>query len=209
MADYIRSEEETIEQIKEWIAKNGLATLIVIVLVVAGMIGWNAWRNHKQSVAGKASVVYETMMTDLQKGDDAKTKASAESLVKQYPGGTYADFAHLVLAKLAVSSDDLKTAAAQLKPVADKPAADELGFVARTRLARVYLQEGNLDEASKVVSMKFPKAWQGSVMELKGDIALAQHKDKAARDAYTTALDDLQGGADRDRVQMKLDNLKS
>lgn len=209
MADYIRSEEETIERIKEWIARNGLVTLIVIVLVVAGLIGWNAWRNHQHSQAAQASQVYETMMSHLKNGDDAKTKASAESLIKQYPGGTYADFAHLVLAKLAVQGDDLKTAAAQLKPVANKPAADELGFVARLRLARVYLQQGNLDAANKVVSMKYPKAWQGNVMELKGDIALAQHHTKAARDAYTTALDDLQGGADRDRVQMKLDNLNS
>lgn len=210
MADYIRSEEETIEGIKEWFAKNGLAMLIVIVVAVGGMIGWRSWQGHEQAQAAQASQVYETMMAALQSGNgEAKTRAAANSLIKDYAGSSYADYAHLVLAKLAVQSSDLNSAAEQLKAVTDKPATDELANVARLRLARVYLEQGNLDAAEKQISRTFPKAWQGRALELKGDIAHARNKDAAARDAYTTALDAMQSGTDRDRVQMKLDDLKS
>ena len=44
---------------------------------------------------------------------------------------------------------------------------------------------------------------------MKGDIAGAREKWDAARDAYTSALDALDNGAAKDRVQMKLDDMKS
>lgn len=207
MADYMHSDEENIERIKQWFVENGLMLLVVIVLAVGGTAGWRFWHNHQQAVAADASQVYETMMTALSAGSNDKASAAADSLIKDYSGSTYADYAHLLLAKLAVQSNDLKGAATQLKTVAEDPAVDELGYTARVRLARVYIAQGNLDAAEKLVAGTFPKAWQGSALELKGDIAQAQHKESAARDAYTTALDLMQGGADRDRVQMKLDNL--
>lgn len=207
MADYMHSDEENIERIKQWFIENGLMTLVVIVLAIGGTVGWRVWQNHRQEVAADASQVYENMMTALSAGSNDKASAAANSLIKDYSGSTYADYAHLLLAKLAVEGNDLKGAVTQLKTVAEDPAVDELGYTARLRLARVYIAQGNLDAAEKLVSGTFPKAWQGSALELKGDVALAQHKDSAARDAYITALDLMQGGADRDRVQMKLDNL--
>ncbi len=207
MADYMHSDEENIERIKQWFIDNGLMLLVVIVLAIGGTVGWRAWQNHQQTVATGASQVYENMMTALSAGSNDKASAAANNLIKDYSGSTYADYAHLLLAKLAVEGNDLKEAVTQLKTVAEDPAVDELGYTARLRLARVYIAQGNLDAAEKLVSGTFPKAWQGSALELKGDVALAQHKDSAARDAYTTALDLMQGGADRDRVQMKLDNL--
>ena len=44
---------------------------------------------------------------------------------------------------------------------------------------------------------------------MKGDIADAREKWDAARDAYTGALEALDNGAAKDRVQMKLDDMKS
>ena len=46
-------------------------------------------------------------------------------------------------------------------------------------------------------------------LELRGDLAKAQGEAEQARDLYTQALDVLQDGGEKDRVQMKLDDLKS
>lgn len=207
MADYMQSDEELIERIKLWLAENGLTTLIVIVLAVGGMIGWRFWQNQQQDTAAQASQVYQSMMTALAGSDDDKAGTSANRLVSDYAGSAYADYAHLVLAKLAVQNSDLDGAAEQLLAVADAAATDELEYTARLRLARIYLEQGKLDAAEKQIARTFPKAWQGGALELKGDIALARDQHDAARDAYSAALDALESGADRNRVQMKLDNL--
>ena len=93
--------------------------------------------------------------------------------------------------------------------MADDAASKELEYTARVRLARVQIEQGDLDAAEKQISRTFPEAWQAQALELKGDIAGARAKWDAARDAYTSALDALDNGAAKDRVQMKLDDMKS
>lgn len=207
MADYMGSDEEKIERIKEWFVENGLSTLIVIVLAIGGVVGWRVWQNYQHDTAAQASQVYETMMAALGGASADQARTAADTLIADYEGSTYADYAHLVLAKLAVQEQNLDAAAEQLQAVAEDPAVAELGYTARVRLTRVYLEQGKLDAAEKQISRTFPQAWQGRALELKGDIAQARGDHDAARDAYTTALDLMESGASRNRVQMKLDNL--
>ncbi|ASK33202.1 hypothetical protein CEK62_19950 (plasmid) [Alcanivorax sp. N3-2A] len=208
MVDYIRSEEEQAEVLKEWWSKNGVAVVVVVVLAVGGLIGWREWKAHNSDLAAEASRSYETLMTELQSGNTDKARGTAETLVKDYESTSYADYSHLVLAKLAVDGGDFNSAAEQLKAVVNDPATAELEYTARLRLARVQIQQGDLDAAEKQISRSFPNAWQGQALELKGDIAGAREKWDAARDAYSGALETLDSGAERDRVQMKLDDLK-
>ena len=46
-------------------------------------------------------------------------------------------------------------------------------------------------------------------LELRGDLAKARDDQQAATEAYTQALETLQDNGEKDRVQMKLDDLKS
>lgn len=207
--EYIRSEEEQAEALKEWWVKNGIILLVVIVLAVGGLVGWREWKSHNSGQAAKASRSYETLMTALQAGQTDQARGAAETLVKEYGKTSYAGYAHLALAKLAVADGDFNSAADQLKAVAETPATPELEYTARLRLARVQIQQGDLDAAEKQLARTFPEAWQAEALELKGDIASAREKWDAGRDAYSAALETLDAGAERDRVQMKLDDLKS
>tara|TARA_B100000965_G_scaffold384045_1_gene383881 strand:- start:412 stop:1050 length:639 start_codon:yes stop_codon:yes gene_type:complete len=210
VVDYIRDEEEQAERLKEWWQKNGTATIIVIVLAIGALLGWRQWQDHSAGQAGEASQHYEAMMTALgQQGDADLVRNAADTLIKDFGGSAYADYAHLALAKLAVDDGDLGAAAEQLTTVAEDPATRELEYTARLRLARVLVAQGELDAAGEQIARTFPEAWQGQALELKGDIASVRENWDAARAAYGDALEALDEGAARDRVQMKLDDLKS
>ena len=210
MADYIRDEEEQAERLKEWWQKNGTATIVVIVLAIGSMIGWRQWQEHSSGQAAEAYKVYESLVAGLGQGGSAdQVRSAADTLLEDFESTAYADYARLALAKLAADDGNLNGAAEQLKAVADDAASKELEYTARVRLARVQIEQGDLDAAEKQISRTFPEAWQAQALELKGDIAGAREKWDAARDAYTSALDALDNGAAKDRVQMKLDDMKS
>ncbi|EKF75674.1 hypothetical protein A11A3_02357 [Alcanivorax hongdengensis A-11-3] len=213
MVDYIRDEEEQVELIKEWWQKNGTATIITVVLAVAALIGWRQWQQHDAGQSAAASAEYQQMVESLQAlspGQDAGPVADrAATLIEDYPSSSYADYARLVQARLAVDKGDFKAAVEPLTRVADKGATDALQYTAQLRLVRVLLQQQAYDEAEKRLQGSFPSAFNGMALELKGDLAKARDNAQGARDAYAEALDALQDGAEKDRVQMKLDDLKS
>lgn len=212
------NEEEQIEAIKEWLRKNGVPVLLGIVVVVGGTFGWRGWQAHQYEQDAAASAVYQQMLTGLQQSsanasDVTAMKAvqdAADQLVKGWPKSSYADYAHLALAKQAVARADYDQAIDQLTQVADKPATKALGYTANLRLARVYVQTGKLDDAKKIVEGFFPEAWQGEALELKGDV-LAQQQDMAgAKSAYEAARSAYGAtSAAAQRLQMKLNQLEA
>lgn len=210
------SEEEQVEAIKEWLRKNGLPVLLGIAVVLGGTFGWRGWQAHQYEQNAAASAVYQQMLAGLQQASanpadvDAMkaTQAAADQLVKEWPQSSYADYAHLTLAKQAVMRADYDQASDQLQQVADKPATKALGYTANLRLARVLVQTGKLDDAKKIVTGFFPQAWQGEALELKGDV-LAQQKDVAgAKSAYEAAVSAYGAtNAAAQRLHMKLNQL--
>ncbi|WP_303761076.1 tetratricopeptide repeat protein [Alcanivorax jadensis] len=211
MVDYIRDEEEQVERIKAWWQENGTAAVITVVLAVAALIGWRQWQGHQGEQAAEASAEYQVMVEALSANpmDAAVVNDKADLLIEEHSGSAYADYARLAKASLAVQDADYDKAAGFLQPVADDGATDELSYTASLRLARVFLQQQAWDKADAQLGKSFPPAFNGMALELRGDLAKAQGEAEQARDLYTQALDVLQDGGEKDRVQMKLDDLKS
>lgn len=212
----MRSEEEQAEILKEWWEKNGRTLIITIVLSVVALLGWRQWNISQDASAANASVIYENMVSALERsgaGEDADAMAAArehaEALTAEYPRSSYAGYARLALARLAVMDGDYEAAAEQLRAVVDRSPTRALEYTARLRLARVLLQSGDTDAALAQAERSYPDAWQAQALEVKGD-ALRQDQPAAARDAYRAALDAMPAGdSGRDRVQMKLDDMMS
>ncbi|MEH6784287.1 MAG: tetratricopeptide repeat protein [Alcanivorax jadensis] len=211
MVDYIRDEEEQVERIKAWWQENGTAAVITVVLAVAALIGWRQWQGHQGEQASEASAHYQVMVEAMSANpmDAAVINDKAELLMEDFSGSAYADYARLAKANLAVQNADYDKAVSFLQPVADDGATDELSYTASLRLARVFLQQQAWDQADAQLGKRFPAAFNGMALELRGDLAKAQGEAEQARDLYTQALDVLQDGGEKDRVQMKLDDLKS
>ena len=211
MVDYIRDEEEQAELLKSWWKENGTAAIITIVLAVAALIGWREWQDYQGEQSVDASSQYQSMMEALTSAetevDDVTAKADA--LIEAYPGSAYADHARLAKAGLAVDAAEYDEAAALLEEVANDGATDELTYTASLRLARIYLQQQAWDKAVAVLNGEFPKAFNGMALELRGDAAKGQGELAAAQAYYAEALEVLQDGSERDRVQMKFDDLNT
>jgi len=82
------------------------------------------------------------------------------------------------------------------------------GDLARLRLSRLLLTEGDKDAALSLIEKGDSGKFASSYHELRGDILLQQGDSKAAQDAYTQALATQNSiRSNQSIVQMKLDDL--
>ena len=111
----------------------------------------------------------------------------AGEVTGEYADTPYADQANLVLARLDVDTGNLAGAEARLATIAAESKDPDLRIVARLRLARVQLAEGRYDQALKSLDAVATPALDARVLELKGDVKLAQGDKGAALDFWRKA----------------------
>jgi predicted negative regulator of RcsB-dependent stress response len=124
----------------------------------------------------------------------------------EYESTAYADFAALVQAKLKLEQGDSPAARAQLGWVMKHTEDQGIEQIARLRLARVLLSDGDHTAATSLLTNVSP-AFAGEFAELRGDIAAASNDFDSARKAYQEAID-LEAG-NRMMIEMKIDDLGS
>ncbi len=201
------SEQDQVDALKAWWDKNGRITIVAIIAVLLGVLGWKSWMQNQEQRAEAASMQYQQMLDTLE-ADPSRAMELGRSIVGEFPKSTYAVFASLAMAKLAVDQSDLDAAAAHLT-VAMKQADEEaIEQMARLRLARVLYAQGKGEEALGLLSVDATPGFRGGYDELRGDILLSQGQSDAARDAYINALNGFSDAPEKKRlVQMKLNDL--
>jgi predicted negative regulator of RcsB-dependent stress response len=200
-----QTEEEQIEALKSWWKENGKAAVAGIVLGLGGVLGWQAWNQHQHNIAEQASAKYEQLgMASSQGAVDSAIK-QAELLITEFGETPYAIFAALDLARLHGEQGNSAAARQQLQWVIDNSSEQGLQQIARLRMARLLLNEGDHGGAQTLVDAAPADSFAGEFAQLRGDIALARDDREAARKAYEQALASNVGNADL--VQMKLNDL--
>lgn len=211
----MRSEEEQIEVLRDWWARNGSAVLIGVLVAVAAVVGMRFWNSHNANQAQGASIAYEKMLgalAQVEGRDDtvawAEVEEQADQLRKDYGSTVYASHAGLALARKAVATGDFDAAAGYLNDVIKADRNDALVYTARLRLARVDIQRQDFDAALATLKGRFPADWSAQVAELRGDALRQKGEAEAARGAYDEALAAApQGDSLAERIRMKLDDL--
>ena len=207
----MRTEEEQIEAMKKWWEENGKQTLVAVVLVAGGWLGFNGYQDSQRETAEAASVVYQEMLVLSGSEEDADKGQRAvllDQLQSDYPGTVYSQFAGLFKAKDAVEADDLELAEAELTKVVSTAKDEALRHTATVRLARVMVAAGKLDDALALLANDKTGAFGAEYQETTGDALLAKGDKSAARDAYSKAVVAAQRiGANNPVLQMKLDDL--
>jgi len=208
MAHYDLEEQEQIDSLKTWWKMYGNRVTAALMAVCLGVVGWQGWNWYGNSRASQAAAVFAVLEQAAAAGDAQKIKAAAGELTDKFGGSSYAALGALLAARHSFDAGDLKTAAAQLAWVAGN-GRDELRDLARYRLAAVLLDEQQYDEALKRLDGAPAPAFAAHFQELRGDVLVAQGKKPEARAAYRAALDQAGdgGGAGRELLQQKLDNL--
>tara|TARA_B100001540_G_scaffold313985_2_gene337963 strand:- start:979 stop:1677 length:699 start_codon:yes stop_codon:yes gene_type:complete len=210
-----RTEDEQVEALRRWWDENGRSTVIAIVIALGVGFGWQGWQKYQSDQAAAASDLYQDMLGSLSgeaaAGDPAEL---AQQIKSAYPGSTYAQFAAMHLAAMAVENADLAGAEAQLRWVLGKATSgSDMARVAQLRLARVVAARGEAEQALAILAEGDSGAYQASYALARGDVYLGQGRRDEAQAAYATAqaLVALGGqqGVNLPSLQAKLQSLSS
>jgi len=214
--DQYRTEEEQVEALRRWWDENGKSTIAAIIIALSVGFGWQTWKSNDQQQRENASDIYQAMLQAMGAGDASAEQGLAgidlaERLKADYSGSTYAQFAALHLARLAVTNNDLSEAEAQLRWVLGKAdRGSDTALVAQMRLARVVASSGDTDQALAILQEVGEGPYQASYAVARGDILLALGRNDEARVAYNQALmlaASSQGQIDMPALEQKLQSL--
>ena len=197
----LRTDDEQVEAIKKWWQENGKAVLGGAALGLALVLGWQGWASYTKGQAERASAYY-TQFLNSARADAESAPQQGERLLEEYPDSVYATFAALELGRLAYAKAETATARAHLQWAIDHAADETLAQLARLRLARLLLEEGDLDALRPLLAAPVDPAIAGEFAALRGDLALQEGDREAARRLYGEALE--KGVADQNLLRMKL-----
>jgi len=189
-----QSEDEQIEAVKKWFRDYGKA--LVTGILVAGLLvfGGYSWQQRQHQQQEVASVDYQNLIETMRQLEIKSTpetlataKHLADTLKKDFSSTTYAQFAALFKAKLAVQNGDLGAAEEELRWVLDHKPTAEIKWLAQLRLARVLHAKGDSKNALALLDENAAGGYAAAVLQVKGDIANASGDVAGARSAYQKA----------------------
>ncbi|MDG2135384.1 MAG: tetratricopeptide repeat protein [Luminiphilus sp.] len=189
MADHMQDEAD-LDAIKRWWDENGKSLVAAIIVAVLGTVGWQQYQGYQGSQEQAASDLYATMLAiQLEEGDSAQLAAAGATLKSEHSGSTYAHFAAMLEARIAVEAEDLERAEASLRwalSVGD-PHSD-IGQLIQLRLARVMAARGSEEEALAILD-RGGDAYPVAYAQAEGDIHLAAGRAEEALVAYRAGRD--------------------
>lgn len=207
MSTYL-TEEQQIEQLKEWWKKNGNFSISVLFLALALSLGLHFWFKHSEVKLERGSAHYEEMLGALVNGDEATTMKEANLLKDDYSHTPYAALASLIFARNDVYQEKYSRAENELTWVMNNGNTNSLREIARLRLARIEIQLNKPQDALKALDKVNDSNYLPMIDEVRGDSYLALSETTKARDSYQKAADLLPNYAiARPLLIMKLNDL--
>lgn len=203
--DVYASENEQVEALKKWWRENALALIAGAVIGLGGLFGWQYWQRHVDARGAAASTAYEAIFSAAQAGRHDEVVDNGKAAVGEYADTPYAALVALLMAKAHVEQNDLGAARDQLRWVLANGDTEEIRHIARIRLARVLLDQGEGAAARTLLQGVEFGSFGADYFEIQGDLAVLDGDSNAAREAYRKALNsNSPNGA---LIQLKLDQL--
>lgn len=200
------TDNEQREALRCFFVNNGKALAIGVVLVVGGLVGWRYyWHNHHNDAMTAASSVWQSVNTGLA-GQAGQPQLDAAQHFADANDNNYGALTSLGLARQYAERGDFAAAQTYLQKALGQTSEANLQSIINLRLARVQLQQNNVDGALKTLDGVKEKGWTALVEDTRGDAQVVKGDHQAARTAYEKAL---QSGAPQALVRMKLNNLSS
>lgn len=207
--DGLLTEKEQIEAIRGWWQENGRYIIGGIVLGAALLVGWNYWNSQQQQSAAEASVLYESLLTEVADNNVEAAESKAAGLFDAYDDTVYAGQARLAMARLYMTVGRDQDAADTLAGLLVANGAGELQMVGRLRLAKVLLYQEKPEQVVDLLQGYGETAFAARYAEALGDAYAQLGRYQEARQAYSAALADNPQAptVDQNLVQMKINDL--
>lgn len=202
-----RTEEETVEHLKQWFRENGLAIVLGVVIGLSGIVGVRYWFTYTRTQAEEASLIYDKVSSALAAQKYVDVMQQGKGLLDNYAGTSYAVLAALAMANASLATGDATVARDHLAWAMEKADDEGMQHVARIRLARLFIDAKDYTAAQKLITDQAHGAFASLYEELRGDILAAQNNTNQAREAYRLAVVGAKDSTRRQFIQMKLDNL--
>jgi predicted negative regulator of RcsB-dependent stress response len=209
LTDEYMTEQEQIEQLKNWLKEYGSTIILGIVLSLAGMFTWRYWDTYHTRTLYHASNVYDELLASRAQNQVSETSVQANKLWTHYPKTPYAKMAAFMLARDAVANKNYPEAIKQLTWVREHAKTPAVREIARIRIARILITEKKADEALDVLDKIESDSFVGLVDEIRGDAYMLLNDKTKAKQAYQLALQELpkEEVSQTPLLQIKLDNL--
>lgn len=202
------TEQEQIQQLKNWLKQYGLTIIAGIALALIITSGWRWWQNYNTKIITHASAVYDEMLALRAQNNFTGTEVQAKKLLRNYAKTPYASIAALMLARDAAVKQNYSEALNQLNWVISHSKDKSMREVARLRIARILIADKKPQDAINSLTPVDDPEFIGLIDEIKGDAYVAMNNLSAARKSYESAIQELPNAeVIRPILQMKLDNL--
>lgn len=208
MSDLYDTHEQG-ERVKSWLRENGSAIVMGLVLAFGLMFGFKQWQAWETSKRQQASAEYQVMTTLIKSNSMDAAVSNYEVLKTEYPKSAYTSMAALMMAKARVSSGQFDLAASDLEYAMEHAQPDPVKVIARERLARLKLSQGDADSALKLLDEAPSEVgFEAQFAEVRGDIYMAKGETELAIVSYQAALSALdENVGNRDLIKFKLEAL--
>ena len=197
------------EVVKKWLKENGSAIVMGLVIAFGGLFGFKQWQSWQVSNRQAASVEYEVMSQLLGVEQLDAAMANFQNLQDDYPNSPYTSMAALEMARARLEAKQPDLAIGLYEYVVENGYPKALTVVARERLARILLDQGQADQALAMLDGADDiSGFEARYAEVRGDIYSAQGNNDEAIAAYLEALDQLEARVgDRGQLVMKLESM--
>ena len=147
------TEEQQVEAIKKWWKEYGLTIAVGLVLGLGGIFGFRWFVEQREFKMAETSDAYESVLAILkEQNDQEKFMAEASTFKIAHSDTIYSNLLSFQLAKLAVDADDLGTAGQHLKDILNNSQHGSIEHIARIRLGRILLEQGDADKALALIA---------------------------------------------------------
>jgi predicted negative regulator of RcsB-dependent stress response len=208
MSDLYDTHEQG-ERVKSWLRENGSAIVMGLVLAFGIMFGFRQWQAWETSKRQQASAEYQVIVSFIEADNMDAAVPNYEVLKTEYPKSAYTSMASMVMARARLHAGQLDLAAAALKHAMETAQPKPVRVIARERLARVRLSQGDTEAALALLDGASSEiGFEAQFAEIRGDIHRANGETELAIQSYQTSLDLLdEGVGSRDYLIIKLEAL--
>ena len=202
------NEQEQWELAKRKIRELWIYVIGGIAIGLAGLGGWNWWKEKRELQAETASARYEELIGAFERNDSTRGMTLLEDLKNQYAWTPYPALGSLLAARVHVEANELDKAAAGLRFVMDNANDDETKLIGRLRLARVLSAQKKHDEALALLKVDKVGEFAPLVADTRGDVLLAKgDREGALREYLAARAVPSEGRVDTELLDLKIRDL--
>ena len=180
-------EQEQLDALKAFWNKHGNLITWVLVLALAGVLGFNGWQWWQRDQSAKAGAMFDELERAAATGDAERSGRVFNDLKERYPRTAFAEQGGLLAARVQLAKGQGDAAKASLGWVSDNAVQDEVRMVARLRLAAVQGDAKQFAEALKTLEAVKGEGFEHLAADRRGDILMAEGKRDEARAAWQAA----------------------